>query len=104
VELENVTGPLTIRSIYGHVEATLGASVKDPISIVSIYGYVDVTLPAATKASVRMDTQYGEILIDPGFKFEFEGRDGDRVSGKLNGGGVNVDLSCNYGKVYLRKK
>jgi len=104
VELENVTGPLTIRSIYGHVEATLGANVKDAISIVSVYGYVDVAVPLATKANLRMDTSYGEILVDPDFKLEFDGRDGDRVSGKLNGGGVNIELSCNYGKVYLRKK
>lgn len=105
VELENVTGPLTIRTIYGHVEATLGANVKDPISVVSVYGYVDVAIPAATKASLRMDTSYGEILVDPDFNIDFSSsNDGDRVAGKLNGGGVNIDLSCNYGKVYLRKK
>ncbi len=104
VELENVTGPLTIRTIYGHVEAILAANVKDPISIVSVYGYADVTLPTATKADLRMETSYGEILVDPDFKIEFEGTSGDRVYGKLNGGGINVDISCSYGKVYLRKK
>lgn len=104
VELENVSGPLTIRTIYGHVEASLSTNVKD-ISIVSVYGYVDVTVPTATKASLRMDTSYGEILVDPDFKIDFDRyNDGDRVGGKLNGGGVNIDLSCNYGKVYLRKK
>lgn len=105
VNLENVSGPLTIRSIYGHVEATLNTNVKDPISIVSVYGYVDVTLPGTSKANLRMDTSYGEILVDPKFKIDFENSgDGDRVTGKLNGGGVNVDLTCNYGKVYLRQK
>jgi hypothetical protein len=105
VELYNVSGPLTIRTIYGHVEATLTANIKDPISIVSVYGYVDVALPAASKADLRMDTSYGEILVDPDFKIDFEsGSDSDRVGGKLNGGGVNIDLSCNYGKVYLRQK
>jgi hypothetical protein len=105
VNLENVSGPLTIRSIYGHVEATLNTDVKDPISIVSVYGYVDFTLPGTSKASLRMDTSYGEILVDPKFKIDFENSgDGDRVTGKLNGGGVNVDLTCNYGKVYLRQK
>lgn len=103
VELENVTGPLTIRTIYGHVEATLGSTVKD-ISIVSVYGYVDLTVPAATKADLRMETSYGEILVDPDFKIEFSSTSDDRVSGKMNGGGVAMDLTCNYGKVYLRKK
>ena len=104
VELENVTGPLTVRTIYGHVEATLGTTIKDPISIVSVYGYADVTIPTSTKANLRMDTSYGEILVDPAFNLDVTGSDGDRVSGKLNGGGVNIEISCNYGKVYLRKK
>jgi hypothetical protein len=105
VELENVSGPLTIRTIYGHVEATLTPNIKGPISIVSVYGYADVTLPEATKANLRMETSYGEILVDPDFKIDFENtRDNDRVGGKLNGGGINMDITCNYGKVYLRKK
>jgi hypothetical protein len=104
VELENVTGPLTIRTIYGHVEVTLGTVIKDPVSIVSVYGYVDVTMPVATNANMKMETSYGEIMVDPSFKFDFSSTDGDRVSGKLNSGGVNIDLACNYGKVYLRKK
>jgi hypothetical protein len=104
VELENVTGPLTVRTIYGHVEATLGTTIKDPISIVSVYGYADVTIPTSTKANMKMETSYGEILVDPAFTLDVTGSDGDRVSGKLNGGGVNIEISCNYGKVYLRKK
>lgn len=105
VELENVTGPLTIKTVYGHVEAELGANVKGPLSIVSVYGYADVTLPLATKANLRLDTSYGEIFVAPEFKIEMNGgsRDGT-VNGKINGGGMYVDVSCNYGKVYLRKK
>jgi hypothetical protein len=104
VELDDVTGPLTVRTIYGHVEATLGAIIKDPVSIVSVYGYADVTMPASTKANLRMETSYGEILVDPAFNIDVTGNDGDRVSGKINGGGVSIEISCNYGKVYLRKK
>lgn len=109
VELENVTGPLTVKTIYGHVDASFDATMKDPISIVSIYGYVDVAIPTTTKANLKMSTSYGEILADPAFKIDVD-REGnminysDKVSGKINGGGINIDLSCNYGKVYLRKK
>jgi predicted membrane protein len=109
VELENVTGPVTIKSVYGHVEADFNANVKGPISIVSVYGYVDLTLPLATKANLKMSTSYGEILVTPDFKIEIE-RDGsmirysDKVNGKINGGGINIDLNSNYGKIYLRKK
>jgi hypothetical protein len=104
VEMENITGPLTVKAIYGHVEANFGANVKGPISIVSVYGYVDVALPLATKANLSLDTSYGEIFVHPDFKIEMAGRGEDRVEGKLNGGGMTIDLSCNYGKVYLRKK
>lgn len=107
IEMESVTGPLTVKTIYGHVEATFGATIKDPISIVSIYGYVDVTLPVATQADLKLSTSYGEILVAPELKIDITKStrgDSDRISGTLNGGGINIDLSCNYGKVYLRKQ
>lgn len=110
VELENVTGPMTVKSVYGHVEADFNNNVKGPISIVSVYGYVDVTLPLATKADIKMSTNYGEIYAAEEFKIEYEKtgdrmiRYDDRVTGKINGGGMKVDLNSNYGKIYLRKK
>jgi hypothetical protein len=111
VDLENVTGPLTVKTIYGSVDATFGNSIKNPISIVSVYGHVDVSLPAVTQAELKMSTSYGEIFVAPEFKLDVDKKGGminvasDRVSGKLNGGGdLNIDLTANYGKIYLRKK
>ncbi len=109
IELENVTGPLTIKTVYGHVEADLSQNVKGPLSIVSIYGYVDVTLPLTTKANLKMSTSYGELLVAPEFKIEIDKqgdmvRYSDKVNGKINGGGMNIDLRADYSKVYLRKK
>lgn len=108
VDLNNCSGPVTVKTIYGHVEAIFNSTSKGPISIVSIYGYVDVTLPQTTKANIKMSTSYGEIYVAPDFKIEIDRlgdivRESDRVNGKINGGGMNIDLSCNYGKVYLRK-
>jgi hypothetical protein len=109
IEMENVTGPVTAKTVYGHIEATFSQNVKGPVSIVSIYGYVDVTLPVATKANLKLSTSYGEILVAPEFKIEIEKqgdmiRYSDRVTGKINGGGMNVDLRSDYSKIYLRKK
>ena len=109
IELENVTGPLTIETTYGHVEATFNTGIKDPISIVSIYGYVDVTLPQATPANLKLSTSYGDIFVAPEFKIDMESKGGmiaysEKLVGTINGGGINVDLNCNYGKIYLRKK
>lgn len=108
IKLQNVTGPLMIKTIYGHVEASLDKTIKGPISIVSVYGYVDVAMASDTKGDLKLSTSYGEILVDPVFKIEIEKqgdmvRYTDKISGKINGGGTPIDLSCNYGKVYLRK-
>lgn len=108
IELTNVTGPLTVKTIYGSVDATLGSVIKDPVSIVSVYGHVDVSLPETTKANLKLSTSYGEILVAPEFKIDIDRKGpmvsySDKVSGKINGGGLNIDLSANYGKIYLRK-
>ncbi|MBK5278926.1 MAG: DUF4097 family beta strand repeat protein [Bacteroidia bacterium] len=109
IELENVTGPLTVKTVYGNVEADLSQNVKGPLSIVSVYGYADVTLPVSTKANLKLSTSYGEIFVAPEFKIEIEKsgnmvRYSDKVNGTINGGGLNLDIRCDYGKVYLRKK
>ncbi|MBL7853507.1 MAG: DUF4097 family beta strand repeat protein [Cyclobacteriaceae bacterium] len=109
IELENITGPLTAKSVYGHIEATFSNNVKGPLSLVAVYSYVDVTLPANLKANLKLSTSYGEIFVAPEFKIEVE-RDGefvnysDKISGKINGGGMSVSMRADYGKIYLRKK
>lgn len=109
IELENCSGPVTVKSIYGSVDASFDPNTKGPISIVSVYGHVDVALPVAIKADVKMSTSYGEIYAAPDFKIDIDRsgdmvRYSDRVSGKINGGGISIDLKANYGKVYLRKR
>lgn len=109
IDLDQVTGPLTIETTYGNVTAKFNAPIKDPVSIVSIYGFVDVALPQDTKANIKMSTSYGDIFVAPEFKIEVPTKDGmkvygDNISGTLNGGGVKIDLDCNYGKIYVRKK
>lgn len=109
VKLENITGPATVKAVYGGVDAVFSANVKGPISIVSIYGHVDVAMPATIKANIKMSTSYGEIFVAPDFKIEVE-KEGewvkysDRISGKINGGGMNIDFRSDYGKIYFRKK
>lgn len=106
LEMTNVTGPATVKTIYGHIEASFDQNVKGPLSIVSVYGYADVTLPASIKANIRLSTSYGELYASPDFKIEVDRSldDENRVNGKINGGGMNVDINSSYGKVYLRKK
>ncbi len=109
VELENVTGPVTVKSVYGGVDAIFSANVKGPISIISVYGHVDVTLPVTIKADLKMSTSYGALYAASDFKIEYDKqgdmvRYDDKVNGKINGGGMKIDLNSSYGKIYLRKK
>jgi predicted membrane protein len=109
VVLNNVTGPMTIKTVHGDIETALGANIKSPVSIVSVHGHVDVALPVTMKANVKLSTVYGEIFVDPDFKIELEKtqdnliRYTDKLTAKINGGGVEVTLSSTHNNVYLRK-
>jgi hypothetical protein len=98
-----------VKSIYGGVDAVFNSEIKNPVSIVSVYGHVDASILTTTKANLKLNTSYGEILVAPELKIDVD-RTGDminysdKVNGKLNGGGVNIDLTASYGKIYLRKK
>src|SRR6478736_5172111 len=112
VDLENVTGPLSVKTIYGSVEAKFKDNMKGPISIVSIYGHVDVAIPTTTKANLKMSTSYGEIFAASELKIDLEktpnsndmiSYSNSNVKGKLNGGGLEFTLKSDYSKIYLRK-
>jgi len=110
IELDNVTGPATVRALYGAVDARFNDHIRGPISIASIYSTVDVAIPTTTKANVKLNSSHGEILASADFKIEME-KNGDSdminyssiVNGKLNGGGPEFKLVSEYGKIYLRK-
>jgi len=109
IRLEDVTGPMTINSVHGKIEAIFSSvSQSNPISIISVHGLVDVSLPSNTKANLKMEAKYGELLTN--MDIEFNKTDDElrsfssKVNGKLNGGGVEIYLVSNHGNVYLRNK
>ncbi len=109
VNLTNVSGPMTVKTVHGNIEASLSTNIKNPVSIVSVHGHVDVAIPVATKANLKLGTVYGEIFVDPDFKIDIEKKDNmvkysDNVAGKINGGGLDITLSSTHDNVYLRKK
>jgi hypothetical protein len=109
IKLENITGPATVKSIYGKVEAVFNQNTKGPLSIISVYGLADVTLPRSVKANLKTTTSYGEIYMSPDLKIDIEKKDGlvrhgDELIGKVNGGGTNIEVRSDYSKVYLRAK
>lgn len=109
IDLENVTGPVIIKTVHGDIDVRFSQDVKGPLSIVSIHGHVDVTLPKTVKADLKMSTKYGELFVAPELKIDVQKQGkmtsyNNQVNGKVNGGGFNIDLRSNTGKIYLRTK
>ncbi|HEX8041927.1 MAG TPA: hypothetical protein VF490_22430 [Chryseosolibacter sp.] len=109
VILNNTTGPVSVKTVHGDIDASLAAAPKAAMLLESIHGHVDLALPVGAKANLTLSTQWGEVLVDPDFKIELD-RTGnlvnysDKIHGKLNGGGTDVSLSSQHNNVYLRKK
>jgi len=110
VELDDVTGPVSINTLYASVKARFTDKITGPITIASIYSTVDVSVPVATKANLKLNTTYGKVFAASDMKIDLKKRAGDdmveytgHIEGSLNGGGTDITLSSTYGKVYLRK-
>ncbi len=108
VILENLTGTLKIKTVHGDIDAKFTTQLKNSTSLSSSHGHVDVALPVATSANLKMTTSWGEIFVDPAFKLEFDKsgdmvKYSDKLTAKINGGGVEIVLSSTHDNVYLRK-
>lgn len=110
IRLDNVTGPMNVRTAHGEIEVTFNDNVKGPIYLASTHGLVDVALPPATKANISMSAGHGEIFVDPNLKLEVP-KSGEwtkygssKVEGKVNGGGIEITLGTSHGNLYLRRK
>jgi hypothetical protein len=108
--LENITGPITVRALYGAVFAKFSSPVKGPVHITSIQSSVDVSIPVGTKANLTLKSGHSTILASPDLKIEVEKREvkdiednSSMINAKLNGGGIEFTLMSQYGKIYLRK-
>ncbi|MVN92652.1 DUF4097 family beta strand repeat-containing protein [Mucilaginibacter aquatilis] len=111
VELEDITGPVTVNSIYGNVKAKFKDKIAGPITISSMYATVDVAVPGATKANLKLNTTHGNVFASSDLNIELKKRAQDdemveytgNIAGTLNGGGTEFNLTSTFGKVYLRK-
>ncbi len=109
IELENVTGPMAINTVYGQIDAVFkSAPQSDAVSLHSVYGNVDVSVPASTKADLTLSTSYGKIFTDLDIQMKKEENgmraiSSSKISGTLNGGGVSMRLKSTYKNIYLRE-
>lgn len=109
IGIDNCTGPLSIKSIYGAIDISLPNAIKGPISLISLYGHVDLTMSPTVKADIKLSTSFGKIFAAQDFNIELDKENsgmvsyGNKITGKLNGGGAKLSLTSDYGKIYLRK-
>lgn len=121
ISLENITGPVNAKTIYGELTAKFASTVKGPVSLISVYKFVDVSIPSGLKANVNISTKNGNIYAADGLDIKREmpkdqkSSDGEDltglkewsrssdITGTLNGGGIDLILKTNFGKIYLRK-
>lgn len=68
VMLLYITGPATVKTAHGNIEAVFNEPVRGPISLVSNFGFVDAALPASTQADMEVSTMMGEIFADESFQ------------------------------------
>ena len=101
---------MAINTVYGAIEADFtGVSLQKDVKLHSSYKHVDVTVPASIKADFRLNTSYGKMFTD----LDLEMGTGDsgnlkeinphKITGQLNGGGVDFSITATYKNIYLRK-
>ncbi len=61
ITLEEISGPISITSVRGNIEAKFSAVPKLPVTMSSMYGYVDLSLPGKTSADLSLSSSYGQI-------------------------------------------
>lgn len=127
VSLENITGPMSINTVHGNIEANFDkVNQANPSTIRSSHGWIDVTLPPDTKANLKLRSSHGDMLTDfdinknvarnvsgeknkskhknKNHRYNDCNRCDDEMEGGINGGGVLIDLYTAHANIYLRKK
>lgn len=108
INLESVSGPLVLATISGSIDIDFESINTDkPFSIYTVSGDIDISLPEKTPVNLDMGTVSGSMYSD----FELSNTDqemnqvgGNKITAKLNGGGVRISLVTISGNIYLRKE
>ncbi|TDE18517.1 DUF4097 family beta strand repeat-containing protein [Dyadobacter psychrotolerans] len=98
VRLANVSGSLRASTSAGSVEVSM-AQLGQYLDLKSSAGSIRVTMPLEKGLDLNLKGNKVTIPLK-----NFDGSiDKDRVSGKLNGGGIPVTLSASSGSVYVNQ-
>jgi hypothetical protein len=109
IKLNNVTGPMTIKTLYNEIEGNLPEGIKGPISLISAYNDVDIKIVPTVNANASLYAPYGEVYTDPSIKIKVETNPNavrsyknDVIKAIIGNGGPELSIKANYGKIYIR--
>lgn len=112
VRLEDVTGPMAVKTVYGSIDAKFNSlSQSGSVSLYSVYELVDVTIPEQSKMNVTLAAPSGnvysnadlEIITNDISHSHGSCQSGTTITGALNGGGVVFSVKSSYEDVYFRQ-
>lgn len=102
VSATNVTGEVDARTTNGSVTVEVDA-LTAKVSLETTNGGLMLTLPDDVKADLRANCTNGGINVS-GLKMETTESSRRRVEGKLNGGGMAIDLRTTNGGIRVRSR
>ena len=110
VRLEDVTGPMAVKTVYGSIDAIFSQlSQEGSVSLYSVYELVDVTIPKSSKMNVSLSAPNGNVYSNVNVDITSNKKDshgsghgGSTIVGTTNGGGVDFNVKSAYEDVYLR--
>ncbi|GAB4238740.1 MAG: hypothetical protein Tsb0034_14490 [Ekhidna sp.] len=108
IKFVDITGPIVAHTLSSDLEVVFTSlATTSPSSLSSTSGDIDITIPAGTKGDFKMATVSGGVYTAFDFDFGDDGKinriGGQSAKGKLNGGGVEVQLKTVSGDIYIRK-
>ncbi|MEM9547729.1 MAG: hypothetical protein AAGA77_17235 [Bacteroidota bacterium] len=111
VHLEDVTGPMAVKTVYGSIEAKFDkVSQAGSVSLYSVYELVDVTIPSSSGMNVTLSAPSGNVYSNADVSITKSENNshgscnsGSTIMGTINGGGVEFSVKSAYEDVYFRK-
>lgn len=112
VRLEDVTGPMAVKTVYGSIDAKFSkVSQVGSVSLYSVYSLVDVSIPNNSGMNVTLSAPSGnvysnvEVAVTENKKNDSQNScfNGYTITGTVNGGGVEFSVKSAYEDVYFRE-
>lgn len=105
--LSNITGPIITENGNGDITVIFSTVNQSyPMSIIANNGDIDIRMPSDASATISAKTPRGEFYSDFDIEVINENtirKNNRSVKGKINKGGVEINLQNLKGNIYLRQ-